>query len=241
MTTPPDRTLLRAAIGGLVVLVVIGATYFLPIPSVGALRTWADSVGPGFVILFFVAYTLVTVAPVPRTAFTVSSGVLFGPMVGFTGAMIASTVAALLAFAISRRLGRRRVQGFLQRPIIATIEDRLRRRGWLAVGSLRLIAACPFSVVNYCAGLSAVRWRPYLLGTVVGMAPGTASVVFLGDALTGRPEPIMMVFTVVFFVLGLTGLAVDLHLDRHRGASGDPNRVAAVTGSHQPLELDSAE
>lgn len=210
----PVRTLVIATLAGLVVIAVIALAYVVPLPSVGYLRTWADSVGPGFVALFFCAYALITVGPIPRTAFTVSSGLLFGPVVGFVGAMVASTVAAALAFVLARRLGRRRVQGFVDRPIVASIEHRLRRRGWLAVGSLRLIAACPFSVVNYCSGLSSVPLRSYLLGSVVGMAPGTASIVFVGDALTGRLNPITLAFSATFFLLGIGGLAVDIALDR---------------------------
>ncbi len=219
------RTLVTATLSGLVVIGVIALAYVVPLPSVGYLRTWADSVGPGFVVLFFLAYALITVAPVPRTAFTVSSGLLFGPFVGFIGAMIASTAAAALAFVLARRLGRRRVRGWMDRPVVAGIEDRLRRRGWLAVGSLRLIAACPFSVLNYCCGLSSMSLRSYLSGTVIGMAPGTASIVFVGDALTGRLNPITLAFSAVFFLFGLVGLAVDILLDR-RARRG--NRLTAV-------------
>ncbi len=224
--TSPVRTLVTAALAGLVVIAVIALAYVVPLPSVGYLRTWADSVGPGFVLLFFCAYALVTVGPIPRTAFTVSSGLLFGPVVGFAGAMVASTVAAALAFVLARRLGRSRVQGLLDRPVVAGIEQRLRRRGWLAVGSLRLIAACPFSVVNYCSGLSSVPLRSYLVGSVVGMAPGTASIVFVGDALTGRLNPITLAFSATFFLVGIGGLAADIALDR-RGGAASPEPAAA--------------
>lgn len=215
----PVRTLVTATVAGLVVIGVIAIAYVVPLPSVGHLRTWADSVGPGFVVLFFLAYALITVGPIPRTAFTVSSGVLFGPVVGFVGAMTASTIAALIAFVIVRRLGGGRVRGLLDRPVVASVEYRLRRRGWLAVGSLRMIAACPFSVLNYCAGLSVVPMRSFLLGTVVGMAPGTASIVFVGDALTGRLNPVTLAFSATLFLIGLAGLVLDVVLDRRERAA----------------------
>ena len=66
---------------------------------------------------------------------------------------------------------------------------RLDRSGLLAVTSLRLIPALPFSLLNYAAGLSGVRFTPYLLGTVLGTAPGTIALVVLGDAVTGRVSP----------------------------------------------------
>lgn len=89
------------------------------------------------------------------------------------------------------------------------IDDRLRRRGWLAVGSLRLIAAVPFSVINYCCGLSSIRFWPYLIATVLGVLPGTIGTVILGDALTGTTHPAMLVLSGVCLAVGVVGLVVD--------------------------------
>ncbi|NUS43430.1 MAG: TVP38/TMEM64 family protein, partial [Mycobacteriaceae bacterium] len=94
------------------------------------------------------------------------------------------------------------------------------RRGWLAVGSLRLIAAAPFALVNYCCALSSVRLLPYVVATVVGVLPGTVAVVVLGDALTGAVDPTLLLFSAACFALGLAGLAVDLRhaLRNHQAA-----------------------
>jgi len=140
------------------------------------------------------------------------SGIFFGPVVGFTGAIIASAIAAVAAFLLVRSVGRERVKPYLKKPVVAAVEYRLERRGWLAVGSLRLIAACPFSVTNYCSGLSSVRLLPYTIASVIGMAPGTAAVVFLGDALTGARNPGYLVLTGLLFAVGIVGLILDARL-----------------------------
>ena len=46
------------------------------------LRDWAESVGPWFPLAFLLAHIVVTVVPVPRTAFTLAAGLLFGPVLG---------------------------------------------------------------------------------------------------------------------------------------------------------------
>lgn len=207
------RVTVWRAVGGLAVVVaVLAAAYFAPLPSVGRVREWSDAVGPWFVVLFFLAYAVVTIAPVPRTAFTVTAGVLFGPAVGFTGSMLATTFAAVVAFALARRLGRARAQRYLDRAVFAAIEERLERRGWLAVGSLRLIAFCPFSVLNYASGLSSVRPIPYTVASVLGTIPGTAAVVFLGDALAGQASPVMILISGGLFAVGVIGLIVDARM-----------------------------
>src|SRR5699024_11650475 len=77
------------------------------------------------------------------------------------------------------------------------------------VCSSDLIGFIPFSLVNYCAGLSAVRLVPYTAATVLGSLPGTVAVVFLGEALTGGLDPVMLVISAAGLLLGVVGLWAD--------------------------------
>ncbi|MGW0052262.1 TVP38/TMEM64 family protein [Nocardia nova] len=188
---------------------LVAVAVLAPHPAPQQIREWADSVGPIFPLLFFLVHALVTVAPFPRTVFTLSAGLLFGPILGITLAVAATTVSAVLALLLVRALDREQVAARLTHPAVQAVDRRLARRGWLAVGSLRLIAPVPFSVINYCAGLSSVRMMPYLLATFVGIIPGTIGVVVLGDALTGRTNPGLLVLSGVCITIGVIGLVVD--------------------------------
>ncbi|MBF6191450.1 TVP38/TMEM64 family protein [Nocardia implantans] len=196
-----------ALITGAVAL--FGAALLVPLPSPRQVQDWATSVGPVFPLLFFLVHALVTVAPIPRTVFTVSAGLLFGPLLGIALAVGATTVSAALAILLIRALDRNQVAARLTHPAVRAIDERLARRGWLAVGSLRLIAAVPFSVINYCCGLSSIRFWPYLIATVLGVLPGTIGTVILGDALTGSTHPAMLALSGVCLAVGLVGLLVD--------------------------------
>ncbi|MFQ6328949.1 TVP38/TMEM64 family protein [Nocardia sp. CWNU-33] len=189
--------------------VLFVAAMLVPLPSPQQMQQWASTVGPLFPLLFFVVHALVTVAPVPRTVLTVSAGVLFGPALGIALAVSATTVSAALAILLVRALDRDRVAAHLTHPAVRAIDDRLERRGWLAVGSLRLIAFAPFSVINYCCGLSSIRFWPYLVATVAGILPGTVGTVILGDALTGGTHPAMFVVSAVCIAVGIVGLVID--------------------------------
>ncbi|WP_063063239.1 TVP38/TMEM64 family protein [Nocardia violaceofusca] len=188
---------------------LVAVALLAPHPAPQQIRDWADSVGPVFPLLFFLVHALVTVAPFPRTVFTLSAGLLFGPILGITLAVAATTVSAVLALLLVRALDRDQVAARLTHPAVRAVDRRLARRGWLAVGSLRLIAPVPFSVINYCAGLSSVRMMPYLLATFVGIIPGTIGVVVLGDALTGRTNPGLLVLSGACITIGVIGLIVD--------------------------------
>ncbi|MFD7011337.1 TVP38/TMEM64 family protein [Rhodococcus jostii] len=202
------RVLITVAV--LVSLAVAAAV--LPRPSIFQVREWAESMGPAFVLIFFVAQAVLTITPVPRTVFTLSAGLLFGPVSGIAVTISATTVSAVLALLLVRALGRRAVQARLSHPAVKAIDARLARRGWLAVGSLRLIAPAPFALVNYCCALSSVRLVPYTAATVVGILPGTVGVVLLGDALTGDTNPVLMIVTTICVALGVAGLLLETRL-----------------------------
>lgn len=197
------------------VLVVTGLAAFLAItlwldvPPLATLREWADTAGPGFVVIFWLAYVVVTQFPVPRTILTLSAGVLFGPWTGILVALSATTVAAAISLLIVRGLVGDWIRPRLTHPAVVGIDARLRHRGWLAVTSLRMIAGVPFSVLNYVAALTSIPLLPFALATLLGSAPGTVVTVLLGDTLTGEADPTIIWITLGLAVVGMVGLILD--------------------------------
>ena len=197
------------------ITVLIATATWIPLPSPVRMRDWAESVGPWFPLAFLVAHVVVTIVPVPRTAFTLAAGLLFGPALGILIAVVASTTSALIALHLVRAAGWR-LNRLVRHQSVDTVDERLRQRGWLAVLSLRLIPAVPFSAINYAAGASAVRVLPYTLATLGGLLPGTAAVVILGDALAGHPGSLLYLISVCTGGLGLAGLVFEVrHYRQH--------------------------
>jgi uncharacterized membrane protein YdjX (TVP38/TMEM64 family) len=169
--------------------------------TVRAAGAWAPA-------LFVVLQVLVTVPPVPRTLFTLAAGLLFGSVTGVVLAVTATALAAVVAFWLVRLTGGGLVERYADRGPVVWTRRRLDRSGLLAVASLRLIPALPFSLLNYAAGLSGVRFAPFLFGTVLGTAPGTVGLVVLGDAVTGRVSPAMLAVSVTGALVGTVGAVV---------------------------------
>jgi uncharacterized membrane protein YdjX (TVP38/TMEM64 family) len=209
-------------IGAAVLLAAfVAITLFGQAPDAQQIRVWAWAVGPWFPLLFFLAHALATVA-LPRLPLTLSAGLVFGPVMGIVIAVCATTVSAALAFLLARAIGRDAIAARLTHPAAAAVDRHLARRGWLAVGSLRLIGPVPFPLVNYCAGVSSIRLVPYLIATAVGVVPGTIAIVILGDTLTGHIDPTLVAVTVISSAIGLAGLLVDAHLGIDGPAEDDP-------------------
>ncbi|WP_189028082.1 TVP38/TMEM64 family protein [Nocardia rhizosphaerihabitans] len=201
---------LLMALAGIAVLFVVAM--LVPLPGPQQIRAWAGGAGPLLPVLFFLFYALVAVAPVPRTVLTVTSGVLFGPVLGSVIALGATGVSATLALLGVRAVGRARVADHLNHPAVRAIDARLAQRGWLAVAALRMIPMAPFSIVNYCCGLSSVKVLPYLVATLAGSAPGTISTVILAGSLAGETSPIAVTVSAVCLSIGLLGLVLDARM-----------------------------
>lgn len=222
----------RMILTALVAVILVAVAMLVPVPTAVQLRDWATSVGPWFPVAFLAAYIVVTIFPIPRTAFTLAAGLMFGAWLGVALAVLASTISAVIALLLVRAVGWQ-LNRLVSHPTIDSLDSRLRRRGWPAIVSLRLIPAVPFSVVNYAAGASAVRVMPYTLATVVGLVPGTLAVVVLGDALTGHISPLLFLVSAVTAGVGVVGLTFEVRAHRrHHRARRTEAKVAepAVAG-----------
>lgn len=209
------------------IVILIAIALLVPLPTAVQMRDWATSVGPWFPVAFLAAHIVVTVFPFPRTVFTLTAGLLFGPYLGVPLAVLASTVSAVIALLLVRAAGWQ-LSRLVKHSRVESVDARLRERGWPTVISMRMIPAMPFSVVNYACGASAVRVLPYTLATLVGLLPGTAAVVILGDALTGNVSPMLFVVSVCTASIGIAGLIYEIrtHRRHHRERLADYSECA---------------
>lgn len=214
-----------------IVAIILAAAVFvvawalIDVPPLSVLREWATTTGAWFPVVFWLLYVLITQFPIPRTVMALSSGILFGPVWGIIISLTATTVAAALSLVIVRGLLRDWIEPRLTHPTVATINDHLERRGWLAVVSLRLIAGVPFSIMNYVAALTKVRLVPFTLATLVGSAPGTILITLFGDTLTGEANPAVIATMAVLALVGIAGLIVDTRRARRDNAQPDELNV----------------
>jgi uncharacterized membrane protein YdjX (TVP38/TMEM64 family) len=231
LTVSPRRFF--AILAAIVILIAIAL--LVPLPTAVQMRDWATSVGPWFPLAFLAAHIVVTVFPFPRTVFTLTAGLLFGPYLGVPLAVLASTLSAVIALLLVRAAGWQ-LNRLVKHSRVESVDARLRERGWPTVISMRMIPAMPFSVVNYACGASAVRVLPYTVATLVGLLPGTAAVVILGDALTGNVSPMLFVVSLCTASIGIAGLIYEIrtHRRHHRERLADytecapPSRMTGV-------------
>jgi len=91
---------------------------------------------------------------------------------------------------------------------VARVDALLRRRGPLSVIGLRLVPVLPVTALNYAAGLTSVGLRDYVLGTAVGIVPGTVAFVALGVYGAAPVQWPFVAAVVVLVALSVGGAAV---------------------------------
>lgn len=174
----PRRAVIRAA--GLLVFIAAAAALVLlfPAPAVDDLQQYFTNTrwGPA---VFVLGYAVLTLSPVPKNVLSIGAGVVFGFSGGIGLVVAAALLGATAAFWLGRWLGREAVENFTGARV-EKLDRVLRRRGFAAVIGVRLVPLLPFTAINYLAGLTSVPWWPYLLGTALGILPGTISYVTLG-------------------------------------------------------------
>jgi uncharacterized membrane protein YdjX (TVP38/TMEM64 family) len=211
--------LVAASVAVLVAAVV--AVCALRWGGVAGVRAEVAAAGAWAPLLFVALQALVTITPLPRTMFTVAAGVLFGAAWGLVLTITGTALAALAAYGLVRWVGGPLVARHEHRRVFAWVRARLDRSGLLAMVSLRLLPMVPFSVLNYAAAVARVRLVPYLLGTVLGVLPGTVAVVVLGDAVTsGEFNPALFAVSFAGAALGLAGATIAA---RRVGPAPDPD------------------
>lgn len=187
----------------LAVLVTVGVLVALlvDLPEAAQLQATVDDAGVWGVLGFVTGYAVLTLTPLPKAVLSTVAGLVFGVAAGTVVVLVGATLGAWAAFEVARWLGQGWGPGvrLLQRWPRAV--ELLERRGIVAVLVLRLVPVVPFTALNYACGLSPVRRRDYLLGTVAGMLPGTLTYVTLG-AYGTRPGSAAF--------LGAVGVAVVL-------------------------------
>lgn len=201
-------------------VVTAGVAVSVGLPDASQLRADMVTAGPGAPVVFALLYALVTLTPLPKNVLTAFAGLLFGLMAGTVIVLSGALLGALAAFALGRVLGREAVERITGRRL-ARIDDLLSRHGLLAVLGVRLVPVVPFTAVNYAAGLTAVRNRDYLIGTALGIIPGTIAYVSLG-AFGTSPGSWPFVLAVLALVALTLGGAAAASRYRRRSTSGTP-------------------
>jgi phospholipase D1/2 len=229
-TRPAANRMARTAVLVLVLAALAAAWRWTPLRDwldVGLLVGMADKLeeAPFTPLAVVGAYVVAGLLVMPVTVLIAVTGIVFGPVFGALYALAGAVASAAVTYTIGRRLGRDTVRR-LAGARLNRISKQLAQRGVIAIAVLRLLPLAPFTIVNVVAGASHIGLRDFILGTVIGMAPGIlATVVFVDRILEAVRNPGVGTFVSLAVVAGLL-VAVAVMLRRRLANLSDGQRTA---------------
>ncbi|MCP5365126.1 MAG: VTT domain-containing protein [Hyphomicrobiales bacterium] len=143
----------------------------------------------------------------PVTVLIVATGLIYGPITGLLVAAAGCFLGALSGYGVGAGLGRATVRR-LSGERLDHLSRQLARRGLISMTIIRLLPLAPFTVINLAAGASHISLRDFVLGTVLGMAPGILAVTLfsgqLGEVMRAPDALNIGILIGVLLVVGVT-------------------------------------
>ncbi len=133
--------------------------------------------------IYIVAYIAVVALSLPGgLVMTLTGGLLFGWQLGAPAAIVGATIGATIIFLIAKTsFG----EGLAAKagPWIGKLQQGFKENALSYLLFLRLVPAFPFVVVNLAPALLGVPLRTYVIGTLLGIIPGTTAFSIAGAGL----------------------------------------------------------
>ena len=179
----------RGKIAGLVAVVaaLMALWRFTPLREVATAEAaiqWAKAFGELWwaPLLLMAAYTPACLVMFPRPLITLAAVLAFGPLLGFTYSLLGICASAAVTWWMGRHMRRDTVRR-LAGPKLDRMIDVLKKHGLVAMTLLRLVPIAPFAVESIVAGAIGMKLWHVVLGTAIGLLPGTLTTTVFGDAI----------------------------------------------------------
>ncbi|MFD3158324.1 TVP38/TMEM64 family protein [Haloimpatiens sp. FM7330] len=141
---------------------------------------------------------------IPSAMLSVVGGVIFGPIKGFVFNMIGFFLSGTLAFFLSRFLGRSFVERILKGKMLK-LDSSIEKNGFKIIFFLRLPPILPFDPLSYTCGLTKIKYRDFMIGSLLGVIPETICYSYMGCDLLRKPSikiviPIIIVASITMTI-----------------------------------------
>lgn len=204
----------------LAALLLLGAwlLYLLPYQD---LPGWVEALGRATAafgwygpLLFAAASALLTGVGVPRLLLTGVAAALFGVVIGLVASLSGTLLGAWATFLLARWSGRE--AGLDRWPRLRRFSGVLAAQGLVPVLLIRQLPLSSF-FINLLLGLTAVRTRDFLLGSLIGFLPEAVPVALIGAGLMQNDRALMLQYLLLGLVLLVSLVLLLRWLRRSRG------------------------
>lgn len=123
----------------------------------------------------------IIISVIPGQAFQFAAGYLYGFIPGLLFSIIGAVLGTGISFFLAKILGKDAIHLFFGEEKMAYFIDRLNsKKAYTIVFFLYLIPGLPKDIVSYAAGVSEMKWKPFMIFSLIGRIPGMAGSLLIG-------------------------------------------------------------
>ena len=173
----------KPAILLIVIALAIGAWFLFLQDHIATAFDWVRMQGLSGAVIVGLVYAAATVLMIPGSIATLAIGALYGPWLGLAVVSPASVLGATIPFLLGRSIFRPMIEKKMgDSEKFKSLQGAIAVNGLKILTLVRLSPVFPYTLINYAFGLTHVSLRNYILGSFIGMLPGTLLYVYLGSA-----------------------------------------------------------
>ena len=172
------------------VIAAVGLYFCLPAEEIQGIL--AD-LGPWAPWVYMAMFAVLPAFFFPVAVLALAGGLVFGLLRGALYTFIGAVVNCSVMFWMARHWGQEGIKAMIEAKLDPKWQERLGklegRSGFLLLIILRLIPAVPYNLINYAFGLTGMGYSAYILGSALGIIPGTFAFINIGRTALDPTSP----------------------------------------------------
>ncbi|MCJ8344256.1 VTT domain-containing protein [bacterium] len=138
----------------------------------------------------------------PPSIMALTSGLIFGPVLGVLYTFLGESISSMISYSLGYYFGKDFLNQYENSKLGKMLySKRIHENPFFSVLILRL-SLLPFDPVCYLSGALHIRFKSYLLATILGIIPGCFTFVYLGASFS-EPINLIITFLSLFLAIGL--------------------------------------
>lgn len=198
------KNIFKCIVGVLLIIIIIitmiNYKRHLHCINIEIIKTYIQSYGELSILIFILIYSLRPIAfIIPVSLMSIIAGNIFNYYIAVLLSMIGCFGSATIAFFLARFLGRSFVDKYLKGKAL-NLNRNIEKYGFKIMAIMRLCFVFPYDPLSYSAGLTKIKYKDFILGTLIGVFPEIITYSLMGKHL-GSPLSIKFIIPVILMTI----------------------------------------
>ena len=205
LANPKVRRRLLSLLALVGAAMLIGLEFVTGDLDVEDVRDWIRDLGFwGPILLIAVLAVAMVIAPIPNPPFMIAAGIAWGPFLGVVYSVIGQLIGSMIIFVLSRKFGRRFIPRLIGEAGAERVDRLAVQMGPQLVFWWRMMPIS-FDFAAYAAGLTAMRFRQFVVLVALGSIIPTTVVVSFGDSFGKSWQALAVTGSLVVLAVSVLG------------------------------------